>query len=972
LPDESLVLAAQVVDQFSVPIQNMQRQLRLLVENNAKAHTQGAGLAKIHTEAYSKLLVSVRQTARTLQGEFAPIVEKLGFSASAAGVGFAGMTAGILGVIGAGAGLGMLFQGTAHNLRDMSRATGLTINDLRVFEALGPRIGISAETMGAGLQSLAGHMDTLRRRPVAEISKMAAAGIYPDIQRQVAAIANLSRPDQFERLMTIGRGIQGGASYKRRFWAFFGLPENMANYTDTEMKTFIAQIKGNLRPLTEAQIMAGFTADIAWKGLLERLRSLKDTIGATVVPALNRAYDAAADFIDEMRDAAERYGSVLKGYFDQANGYLEGLATQVKKSDLGKWLQDQADKIKGIDWSANADELGRTLGPSLRNNLADLKKDLTDFLNDPMVKDPFKGLTGKGSLFDSVKATLPDWKGPLDDLKQLIATGNKLITVIDDLAGKHQIDWTLIFDLTGFKSMGDKFEAALAPGGFLHKFREFFDAINAHALGHSGNGPGRSPSGPAPAPFVLPKLDQFPKSETAPTGPRMPRLPISPIAFNPAGAAGASSKSDMINILAAGVRKGVYDGLYDFWQAMKGLNGKGGGAGGMITPASYETGSGGGGGGPGGGPGGSGAGKGGGGAGGVPGSTGGRFMDALARIESGNKNIYSQTDRDVAGPNSRSQGYFQINTPTWRDFAARAGVDLSKYPNAMSAPRDVQERVASVIPLSRFGPLTRRKLGQEFGPLDTHKPVGQLGPRDAPAAATPPGGTLTNDYAGLRLKSQEAVAGGSVERGLADLARHEEEAEGKNFNVFSALRDKFHVFENPKSAHNQGLAFDATTNDRDYEGARQRMRAYMNGLGFKEGALSGGSGDYAIEPGTRDHMHVQFNSREASERYHAMTHVKDAVAALHGQALRDHFGHRGAQRKDGLGQEVRREPGSLLRASNQMQAAASATHKVSGEASLRIKLASGLVPDGGVKNKGSLFKEIRLDRAAPPLASTTG
>jgi hypothetical protein len=302
-------------------------------------------------------------------------------------------------------------------------------------------------------------------------------------------------------------------------------------------------------------------------------------------------------------------------------------------------------------------------------------------------------------------------------------------------------------------------------------------------------------------------------------------------------------------------------------------------------------------------------------------------------------------------------------------------VDLSKYPNAMSAPRDVQEKVASVIPLSRFGPRTRQMLRARFGPLDTHKPVGQLGPRDAPAAAAPPGGTLTSDYAGLRLKSQEAVAGGSVERGLADLARHEEESEGKNFDVFSALRDKFHVFENPKSAHNQGLAFDATTKDRDYEGARQRMRDYMNKLGFKEGALSGGSGDYAIEPGTRDHMHVQFNSHEAAERYYAMTHAKDAakVAALHGQALRDHFGHRGPQRQPGeLGQEVmRREPGSLLRAADQRQAAA-LKHEITGGASLHVKLAAGLAPVSGVKTKGDLFREVRLDRAPLALASTTG
>jgi hypothetical protein len=230
------------------------------------------------------------------------------------------------------------------------------------------------------------------------------------------------------------------------------------------------------------------------------------------------------------------------------------------------------------------------------------------------------------------------------------------------------------------------------------------------------------------------------------------------------------------------------------------------------------------------------------------------------------------------------------------------------------------------------------------------------------------------------------------------------------------------VFENPKSAHNQGLAFDATTQDRDYEGARQRMRSYLNGLGFREGAMSGGSGDYSIEPGTRDHMHVQFNSHEASERYYAMIHA--AKVARDGAGWADPLNHsslwgkndpinptfipswnRGLfregvfapQKAPTIGrpplpagqQDVslpplhrgdlarlerrnRPEPGSLLRAADARQASISAKHTVEGEASLRIKLASGLVPDGGVKNKGTLFKEIRMDRAPLTLASTTG
>jgi hypothetical protein len=84
------------------------------------------------------------------------------------------------------------------------------------------------------------------------------------------------------------------------------------------------------------------------------------------------------------------------------------------------------------------------------------------------------------------------------------------------------------------------------------------------------------------------------------------------------------------------------------------------------------------------------------------------------------------------------------------------------------------------------------------------------------------------------------------------------------------------------------------------------------------------------------------------------------------------------QRYDQYGKPVeqqasiqRREPGSLLRASNQMQAAA-LKHEITGSASLHVKLAAGLAPVSGVKTKGDLFKEIRMDRAPLPLASTTG
>ena len=124
----------------------------------------------------------------------------------------------------------------------------------------------------------------------------------------------------------------------------------------------------------------------------------------------------------------------------------------------------------------------------------------------------------------------------------------------------------------------------------------------------------------------------------------------------------------------------------------------------------------------------------------------GSFLGALAKIESGDSNIVSQTDKDSKGltvaqggnASEISQGHFQIQTATWRDFAKQAGVDVNQYPNAMSAPREVQARVASVIPFSRFGPRTQALMRQQFGDIDSSQTVGTLaglGPRVGPRVA---------------------------------------------------------------------------------------------------------------------------------------------------------------------------------------------------------------------------------------------
>lgn len=122
---------------------------------------------------------------------------------------------------------------------------------------------------------------------------------------------------------------------------------------------------------------------------------------------------------------------------------------------------------------------------------------------------------------------------------------------------------------------------------------------------------------------------------------------------------------------------------------------------------------------------------------GPPGSAGG-FMGALHEAESGNRNIFSRVDPDPSGPGTRSQGYDQINVPTWLEFAGKAGVNTTRYPTPMSAPESVQDQVAKVIPLDRFGPRTRKILEAKYGFGDDAKnlTIGQLDSRFGGGSAT--------------------------------------------------------------------------------------------------------------------------------------------------------------------------------------------------------------------------------------------
>ncbi len=80
-------------------------------------------------------------------------------------------------------------------------------------------------------------------------------------------------------------------------------------------------------------------------------------------------------------------------------------------------------------------------------------------------------------------------------------------------------------------------------------------------------------------------------------------------------------------------------------------------------------------------------------------AAGGFIKTMMGRESYGGKNV---SNVDATTSSGRARGYIQITDGTWKDFAPKAGVDLAKYPTALSAPLDVQMKVGGAIPLGRW------------------------------------------------------------------------------------------------------------------------------------------------------------------------------------------------------------------------------------------------------------------------------
>ena len=476
-------------------------------------------------------------------------------------------------------------------------------------------------------------------------------------------------------------------------------------------------------------------------------------------------------------------------------------------------------------------------------------------------------------------------------------------------------------------------------------------------------------------------IDQLRGLMPPPSTPSAPSLPqfapgYSPIAFNPAdglpnplksampgaGAGAGAGESSAIRIIALGVRKGVYEGLYDFWQSMKAMGGaKPPGGSGGITPASYE---------PAGGPGA--------GAGGLV-RPGGVTPGGVATPAPGAPAVPAvpSSGGSGIGPSGLGPG------AGGHGGGAGLGIGLGAIPGRAAIPAGPAGAIGEAV---RGQPVPT---GVPYTPGDITKTMG-ISPEQYRAFSEGVAQVEHARYgqmggAGGRFAGRYQMGGAEITETAAQL--HEPRPSTQQFLGDPKMQERF--MEAYSAEHYRELM-----REPKFQALSQAQKLEMMGYAHNQGVggalhylRSGQAGRDAF--GTSGAAYFE----PIKKRLDALAKEPPAAApkpfaglatpaptpgplaqdrhdlAKHGQALREMFGHRGPQR--GGGQEVMndRQPGALWRKSRQAEAA---VHKVTGEASLRVSLASGLKPEGGIRSTGDLFKKIVLDKAARPVASTVG
>jgi hypothetical protein len=855
------------------------------------------------------------------------------------------------------------FAGSARHLQFMSQQTALTVNQLRNWEQEASRLETSAESLTSGFTEFNAQMERMRRggsfigvqREVQQLRAALGTWNTGGLEQLVKSLQGLGREAQLEKILKFADHVRD-IGQRRNLLKAFGLDPALANKASTEILADLDQIHKALGDLTPAQLKGGIEFQESIEKLKTSLTGLRDSVGADLAPTMAVVAESIAKF-----------GQLHAG--DIADG-LKGFVGEMRELGNSDFVAGMRAFASGLDEVVKA-----TTGWAPVIGAIALYK----FAQFTGVIAGLRGVAGAMRMLAGVPP--PAWLMPL--LAALAAAKG---------AQEFAKDPGGAVGLTGPNSMLNHLKElyGMLPGGGAKP-----DIQDERIMPPPGTGPGGTP--PVP---LWKRLFHLGENESG----------IQPAGFNVVGGGanpllgGAGDPRGAERIIEAG----VLQALRDFASETKGAEGAGGGAGaggGMSAiRAAYSPG--------GGGYGGAGGGTGEPAAGGGAGTGGGAASEPMGSLAGKPQGVESITRKfhppsipagmgGMVADRLKSAG---VNLPAALEHKIRSGGQVTEG-DLKALPPATLEKANKAITGAGRPPLYGDAKPQRFSIGDIRKSVQGGGLPDVGsyggvarrgyggATQLPSGPSAANSYIGAQragfakelqdpqFRSQFAAmlqAEGPT-LGTAESAMNRAAATGRSLHemVTGSIGRRFY------STYGRFIGGSASAL-RKYNPLIEKATAGSDTIrGFTDqgmptdpnGPLHRGRGGPYLGPYVGQHGNI-FNDwqrgRYRNWREDFEAHAQAAAApatdeatkttALHGDALRHHFGVGQRGRKPGF-------TGDLLGAGQRAGLMGQTQHTVKGRAAVDISL-NGF-PRGTVsksRTDGELFKEVRLNRgrAMPP------
>jgi hypothetical protein len=234
--DQAIKIVVEVVDKFSKPLRDLQNQLSDMGKGGDKI-----GRATTQFEALRK---SVSATAESIKGLLVPSLNAIGISVLGVGAAFGAMTLG----------LRNFAQGTKEMIF-LSRETGITLDKLREFKAIGEAVGVAPERMASSLNEFARNMQELRAGvgdTLTTLRREGDAGVRAWAESLRGISSNAEMLKRYIEFVDKMPRVQD----RERAYAAAGLPRELARSTAKEKQAVIDAMKKYSDDLTTEGLKA--------------------------------------------------------------------------------------------------------------------------------------------------------------------------------------------------------------------------------------------------------------------------------------------------------------------------------------------------------------------------------------------------------------------------------------------------------------------------------------------------------------------------------------------------------------------------------------------------------------------------------------------------------------------------------------------------------------------------------------------